>query len=209
MTYVLKNFMQKYNNCNNLSLFFLHLYLYPAPEITMKTGILNFLTKFSFYVFILFLCHSAQAQQSGNFWSKVRIGGSLGAAFGSGYTDVVIAPGALYEINPYAGVGMGLQGSYVNQRNYYSAFMYGGSVIGVVNPIEQVQLSAELEQLRVNLDVHESYGNYDRNFWNTALFFGIGYRADNVTVGLRYNVLFKENELVYSDALMPFIRVYF
>ncbi len=209
MTYVLKNFTQKYNNLNNLSLFFLHLYLYPAPEITMKTGIFNFLTKSAFYVALIFFSHSAHAQQSGSFWSKVRIGGSLGAAFGSGYTDVVIAPGALYEINPYVGVGVGLQGSYVHQRDYYSTFMYGGSVLGVVNPIPQVQLSAELEQLRVNLDVHENYGNYDRNFWNTALFFGIGYRADNVTIGLRYNVLFKERELVYSDALMPFVRVYF
>lgn len=174
----------------------------------MKKSIANFLTKFLPLLLLpTQLC--AQDEPTASFWEKLRIGGNIAAAFGSGYTDVVVAPGVLYEINEYAGVGLGLQGSYVKQKNYYSSFMYGGSVIGVVNPIPQLQLSAELEQLRVNLDVDETHGNYDRNFWNTALFFGIGYRAENVTVGVRYNVLFRERDLVYSDALMPFIRVYF
>ena len=175
----------------------------------MKKGIFNFLTKISLIAVFSLSMQLVSAQENTRFRDKLRFGGSLGAAFGSGYTDVVVAPGALYEINQYGGVGLGLQCSYVNQKNHYSTLMYGGSILGVLNPIPQVQLSAELEQLRVNLDVDETYGNYDRNFWNTALFFGIGYRADNVTVGLRYNVLFKEKELVYSDALMPFIRVYF
>lgn len=175
----------------------------------MKKGIVNFLTKITICVVLFFSILPVCAQDDRDFWSRVRFGGGLGAAFGSGYTDVVVAPGALYEVNPYFGVGIGLQGSYVKQRNYYSSVMYGASAIALFYPIEQVQISAEIEQLRVNLDVHEDFGNHDRNFWNTALFFGAGYRAGNVTVGLRYNVLFKERDFVYSDALMPFIRVYF
>lgn len=174
----------------------------------MKKGIVNFLTKCVFTVLFASASLLAQEHDARPLRDRLHFGGNVAAAFGSGYTDVVLAPGVLYDVNDYFSAGLGLQGSYVNQRNYYSSFMYGGSLIGLVNPIPQLQLSAELEQLRVNLDVDE-YGNHDRNFWNTALFFGIGYRAENVTVGMRYNVLFKEKELVYSDALMPFIRVYF
>ncbi|WP_159802432.1 hypothetical protein [Flavobacterium sp. MK4S-17] len=173
----------------------------------MKSGVHNFLTK-SAIIIILFSFNLGLAQDS-DFWSRVRFGGSFGLAFGNGYTDVTIAPGALYEINDYVGVGLGLQGTYVNQRRYYSSFIYGASAITVFNPIPQVQLSAEVEQLRVNLDVDDGFSDYTRDFWNTALFLGAGYRMENVTIGLRYNVLFKENDFVYSDALMPFIRVYF
>jgi len=72
---------------------------------------------------------------------------------------------------------------------------------------EQIQLSAELEQLRVNQEFSEI--DYSRNFWNTALYFGLGYHSDNVTVGIRYNVLYDEKDLVYSEAFMPFVRIYF
>ncbi|MES2487727.1 MAG: hypothetical protein V4581_17500, partial [Bacteroidota bacterium] len=98
---------------------------------------------------------------------------------------------------------------------FYDSWIYGGSVIGLFNPIPEIQLSAEVEQLRVNLQYDERYAAdnnilyTERNFWNTALFLGAGYNTGNVTIGVRYNVLFNENDMVYSDALMPFIRVYF
>ena len=179
----------------------------------MKSGILSFLTKrMSVWIFC-FVFVSMNAQDNGDFWSKVRFGGSLGLAFGSGYTDVTLAPGALYEVNEYYGVGLAIQGSYVNQDDFYQSWLYGGSIINVFNPIPQIQLSAELEQLRVNLDYDDRYtqfyGAQDRDFWNTALYLGLGYRTPNVTVGIRYNVLFDEDDFVYSEAWMPFVRVYF
>jgi len=156
------------------------------------------------------------AQEAADFWGKVRFGGALGLGFGSGYTDVSIAPSAIYQFNDYAALGVGVQGTYVHQKDYYDSYIYGGSVIGLFNPIREVQLSVELEQLRVNLNVDEAYASYytslnfkDRDFWNTAVFFGAGYHMDNVTVGLRYNVLYSKKDLVYSDALMPFVRIYF
>jgi hypothetical protein len=47
------------------------------------------------------------------------------------------------------------------------------------------------------------------NFWNTGLFLGGGYGSENVIVGIRYNLLYKESDYVYSSPMMPFIRVYF
>jgi hypothetical protein len=62
--------------------------------------------------------------------------------------------------------------------------------------------------LRVNVD-YEGVLSGSQDFWNTGLFLGAGYRAQNVTIGARYNVLFDKDKSVYSDALMPFVRVYF
>ena len=36
-----------------------------------------------------------------------------------------------------------------------------------------------------------------------------GYRNENVTMGIRYNVLHKARENVYTEAFMPFVRVFF
>ncbi|ALM50739.1 hypothetical protein AMR72_08695 [Flavobacterium psychrophilum] len=172
-----------------------------------------FLTKRSLLVCLLLFSVISNAQDS-DFWDRVRFGGGLGLGFGSGYTDVTIAPGAIYQFNEYVALGAGLQFSYVDQKNFYSAKMYGANGIVLFNPIPEVQLSAEVEQLRVNLDVDTDrfgqYEGYSRDFWNTGLFLGAGYNVvDNVTIGIRYNVLYNDNDFVYSQAWMPFVRVYF
>jgi len=202
--------MQKYDNCNNLTAFFIHLSIRIANTTAMKTGAFKIAIKNVFIVLFAISTMLCSAQDDAGFWSRVRFGGGLGVAFGTGYTDITVAPGALYEFNQYVGVGIGLQGTYINQKNYFTSFLYGGSVIGVLNPIPEIQLSAEVEQLRVNLDVEDQIlGNYHEEFWNTGLFLGAGYRMENVTIGGRYNVLFDEDDFVYSAAFMPFIRVYF
>lgn len=151
-----------------------------------------------------------------NFWQHVQIGGGLGLGFGSGYTDIGVSPSAIYNFNRYFAAGVGLTGSYVRYKNYshdideYRSYIYGGSVIGLFNPIEQIQLSVEVEQLRVasRLETFEE-GTLHRDFWNTGLFLGIGYHTQNVTVGVRYNILQDSDKTVYADALMPFVRIYF
>lgn len=204
--------MQKYNICNIIPSF---LYIYISKSFTlhiMKSGIFSFLTKPALVVGLCLSLMPVNAQTGSDFWNHVRFGGGLAAGFGSGYTDVTVAPGAIYQFNEYVALGVGLQGTYVNQKNYFSSFMYGGTVSALFNPFPQLQLSAELEQLRVNLDVDDRLGQWDgytRDFWNTGLFLGAGYHMNNVTVGVKYNVLFREKDMVYSDAFMPFIRVYF
>jgi hypothetical protein len=181
----------------------------------MRRSFINFLTQIILPVVFIASANSALAQDDGDFWSRVRFGGGVGASFGNGYTDVMLAPGAIYQFNEYAAAGVGLQGSYVQRRDFYESWMYGGSIIGLFNPIPEIQLSAEVEQLRVNLQYDAQYADdfgftdVEDNFWNTALFLGAGYNTGNVVIGVRYNVLFNEEDRVYSDAFMPFIRVYF
>lgn len=145
-----------------------------------------------------------------DFWGRVSFGGGLGLGFGSGYANVAVLPSAIYQVNPYVALGLGVQYSYLQQRDFYQSHLYGGSIIGLFNPIEELQLSVELEQLRANVRVENNFFNgVSDNFWNTGLFLGAGYRMDNVTVGLRYNVLYVADKGVYGDALMPFVRAYF
>jgi len=184
----------------------------------MERQISHLSVKIIIFILSSFIFSTANAQEDEDFWSKVRFGGGFGLGIGNGYTDITLAPGAIYQFNEYVALGLGLQGSYINQDNFYKAWLYGGSLVGLFNPIEEIQLSAELEQLRVNQEFDA--GHFEplndepgisrhRDFWNTALFLGAGYRMDHVTIGVRYNVLYDEDDMVYSDSWMPFVRVYF
>lgn len=152
---------------------------------------------------------SVSTTQKSEFWSKVRFGGGFGLALGNNYTDITLAPGAIYDFNQYISLGFGIQGSYVKQKNFFESYIYGASMIVLGNPIPEIQLSAELEQLRVNTTYENNFNSVKDNFWNTGLFLGAGYQTNNVTIGLRYNVLHNDNRNVYSEAWMPFVRVYF
>jgi hypothetical protein len=150
------------------------------------------------------------------FWKNVQFGGGLGLAVGNGFTNVSVSPTGYYNFNKTFTVGVGLTGSYVaqeqNPSNFnsigYKSTIFGGSLIGLVHPIEEIQLSAELEQLKVSRNFDDNF-LIDDTFWNTAFFLGAGYRAQNLTIGLKYNLLHRENNHVYSQAWAPFIRIMF
>lgn len=55
-------------------------------------------------------------------------------------------------------------------------------MIGLLNPIEEVQLSAELEQLRVNVDFGPFSGS--ENYWKTGLFLVAGFINGNGLLAL-------------------------
>jgi len=179
----------------------------------MKNITLNNLTKRITFLFFISMCFSVSGQQisknqsKSDFWNHVQFGGGLGLGFGSDFTNISVAPSAIYNVNEYFSTGLSIQYSYLKQKDLYTSSQYGGSIIGLINPIEEIQLSVELEQLRVNVK-YDDY-NVSDDFWNTGLFLGAGYRLDNLTIGARYNVLFNEDKDVYGDALIPFVRVYF
>ena len=157
--------------------------------------------------FLLAQQQTIDHQSQSDFWKKVQFGGGIGLSFGSGYTDISLSPSAIYNFNEYVALGLGGQYKYTKQRNYYASHLYGGSIIGLFNPINEIQLSAELEELRVNVNLIGSNSD-SQDYWNTGLFLGAGYRSGSVTIGARYNVLNDTNN-VYGSAFMPFVRVYF
>jgi hypothetical protein len=178
-----------------------------------KNCFLNYSKSFLVIITVFFSsCLFAQqndvpVQLENQFWRNVQFGGGIGLGFGSGYTDISVAPSVIYNFNEYVALGVGLQYKYLKQKDFYASHLYGGSAIGFFNPLPEIQLSAELEQLRVNVNLDGSNSNSE-NYWNTALFIGAGYRSGNATIGARYNVLTDKNN-IYGSAFMPFIRFYF
>jgi len=128
----------------------------------MRKNHFKCISKSVLVIIILLFSNEILAQQqnitsrsSSDFWNKVQFGGGIGLGFGSGYTDISITPSAIYNINEYVSLGLGAKYSYVSQKNYYNSHLYGGSIIALFNPIREIQLSAELEELRVNINPND------------------------------------------------------
>ncbi|MFK7813524.1 MAG: alpha-ketoglutarate decarboxylase [Maribacter sp.] len=155
-----------------------------------------------------FSCWSQNQATKSDFWKKVRFGGGIGFNFSNGGFNGSIAPSAIYEFNHIfaAGVGANVNFYKFNNQKFWA---YGPSAIVLVNPIPQIQISGEIEQLRINSSIQTAAGTIEDDFWSPALFIGAGYRTNFATVGIRYNVLHDNETSIYLNAWVPFIRVYF
>ena len=120
-----------------------------------------------------------------------------------------MAPSAIYQFDNPIAVGFSINGTYNSQKYFYKSTILGASVIGLFNPINEVQLSAEFEELNVDRNWDSRTGIEDENYWYPALFLGLGYSSNNVTVGVRFDVLYDKYKSIYANSWAPFIRVYF
>jgi hypothetical protein len=182
----------------------------------MEKKCFSIVSKLILMTIILFFSNGVFAQgqnfasnKQTEFWKNIQFGGGIGLGFGSGFTNITIAPSAIYNINPILSAGLGLQAGYSKEKNYYTSTVFGASIIGLVNPIAEIQLSVEIEEINASTEYQLQGGNLSTNYWNTGLYFGAGYRTGNVTIGGRYDVLYNANKSIYNNAFMPFIRVYF
>jgi hypothetical protein len=148
-------------------------------------------------------------QNENDFWNHVRFGGGIGLSFGNGFFSGTLAPSAIYEFDNQFALGLGLNGTYNNREDFYKSTIFCGSVIGLFSPIDVIQLSAEFEELNVNRKWDNYLGFENENYWYPALFVGGGYRTQNITLGIRYDLLYDRDKSIYADPWMPFIRVYF
>lgn len=181
----------------------------------MKNHALRYFFKITILSFALLFFGRAHSQvippteQPNDFWKNVRFGGGIGLGFGNGFFSGTLAPSAIYQFNPQFSVGVGLSGTYNKRKDRYSTTILGGSVMAFYNVIPQIQLSAEFEELHVNRKWEMDGANITDHYWHPALFLGVGFRTRNITVGIRYNVLYDKNKSVYGQAYGPFVRVYF
>ncbi|MFS4493279.1 alpha-ketoglutarate decarboxylase [Maribacter sp. 2308TA10-17] len=153
-------------------------------------------------------CFSQNPTQKSDFWNKVRFGGGIGFNFSNGGFNGSIAPSAIYQFNDYVAAGLGANVNFFKFNNQ-KFWAYGPSAIVLGNPIPQIQLSAEFEQLRVNSSIQTIGGTFESDYWSPALFIGAGYTTSFATVGIRYNVLHDNQDSIYLNAWTPFVRVYF
>lgn len=174
---------------------------------------LNLLTTKACVLYIVLFCvstvsSSQNLENTNTFWDHVRFGGGIGLSFGDGFFSGTLAPSAIYQFNEEFGLGLGLNGTYNSLKNNYNSTILGVSVISLFNPIPELQVSGEFEQLNVNQKFENS--NFeDENYWLPALYVGLGYRTNNVTFGMRYDLLFDKNKSVFANAWTPFVRVFF
>ncbi len=126
-----------------------------------------------------------------NFWNHTRFGGGIGLSFGDGFFSGTLSPTGIYQFNSQFAAGIGLNATYNKQDNFYKSTILGGSLLGLFNPVSELQVSAEFEQLNVNRKFEDS-AYEDDNYWYPALFMGIGYRSGNVTLGIRYDLLYSK-----------------
>ncbi|GGE33425.1 hypothetical protein [Psychroflexus planctonicus] len=150
--------------------------------------------------------HAQNPDSDSTFWNRMQWGGTGALNISNNFTSISVSPQAIYPLKSYFATGVGLQYSYLRSKNNFTSHLYGGSWLNIFTPIPEVQISTELEQLRVN---NRLANGVKDDFWNTALFLGIGYRQQNFTIGIRYNVLFDEDRNIYPRAWMPFVRVFF
>ena len=161
-----------------------------------------------FFLFIGYTCFAQTQQTKSDFWNRVRFGGGIGLNFSNGGFNGSIAPSAIYQFNEVFAAGLGANVNFYKFNNQ-KFWAYGPSAIVLANPIPQIQLSGEFEQLRVNFSQQLVGGNFESDYWSPALFIGAGYTTSFATIGIRYNVLHSNKDSIYLNAWVPFVRVYF
>jgi hypothetical protein len=149
----------------------------------------------------------SQNNTSSDFWSNVRYGGGIGLGFGNGFFNGSISPSAIYQFNDKFASGTQLSFNYA-KINDDTLFAYGGSLISLYNIIPAIQLSGELETLRINRTFANQGTNLTDDYWSPALFIGAGYGNRNFMAGLRYNLL-HDDRSIYPNGIIPFVRVFF
>ena len=148
---------------------------------------------------------NAQNDNDPKFWDNVRFGGGFGLGFGSNQTTIAISPSAIYEFNDMFALGLG--GSYLYAKNgNLKSNVYGASIISLFNPLEEIQLSAEFEQLFVT---QRQLGFDNNNFDYPALYLGAAYRVGWFAAGVRFDVLYDDNKSIYTSPFSPIVRFYF
>jgi len=159
--------------------------------------------------FTIALLHASYGQVSAkttNFWKDIRYGGNFGLGFNNCGFNISIAPRAIYPINNDFSIGTGLNLNYSKFET--SKFLaYGGSLITLYNPIQFLQLSLELEQLRIDRTLNLSTNSRTYQYWLPSLYTGVGYRSRNMTFGVRYNLLYNDKKSIYPSTLLPFVRI--
>lgn len=172
--------------------------------ISLKTIVLSVFC----LAFVNVIIAQDDTKQKSDFWEKVQFGGGIGLSTGNNIFSATLAPSAIYNFNPQFSLGVGLSGTYLSRKNAFKSTILGGSIISLFNPIQEIQLSGEFEQNHVSRNFDNSLIQ-DDNYWIPALFVGAGYRTRNVTVGLRYDLLYDDTKSIYANPWAPFVRVYF
>ena len=139
---------------------------------------------------------------------KLRVGGGLGLGFGNnGYFGFNISPYAGYMLTPQLEGGMTVGYQYAKNDfvkwSMFSVGPYANYYIG-----QMFFARAHYEYFTGNQEEESTGAEYD--FDESALWLGGGYQSTGrvrFQAGLMYNVLYDEDESIFSSALRPFAGI--
>ncbi|NLP57701.1 hypothetical protein [Lutibacter sp. B1] len=167
-----------------------------------------------YLLFLFFLTNSSLWCQNSEtdkktFFDDVRFGGGVNIGLGDSHSSFSISPSAIYDFTPEFSGGLSFTYMYLKNKSTIESTtnLYGGSILALYKPVSFLQFSTEYEQLKLKKKFTTEENN---STWQSAFYIGIEYVTGNLSMGLRYDVLFDENEnLLYSSGLSPIFRVYF
>ena len=153
----------------------------------------------------------SQNQTINNNW---RFGGGLGLSFGNnGYFGFNVSPSVGYMVAN--NLELGATAGYQYAKDDYSKLnlFNVGPYINFF-PIENIFLRANYMYYtgKQKFDDRTPYYNsvYEANLDESALWLGAGYQSNGQVrfqAGVLYNVLYKENESIFSSGFQPFMGI--
>jgi hypothetical protein len=140
---------------------------------------------------------------------KLKFGCGFGLNFVGG-TNISVSPNLTYNVNDKIAIGGGLQGSYAAIKNLQNTTTFGVNLLGKYNPAKKITTLLEFSQLRVSTKKDSPTEKSTNSYWDSAFFAGAGYNITNkISVGAKYNFLYKEGKSVYTSPIIPYVNISF
>ena len=138
---------------------------------------------------------------------RLQFGCGFGLNFVGG-TTLGLSPNLTYNVSDKVAFGLGVQWNYLSIKNIQNTTTYGANTFFQYRPSQKIMTLLEFAQLRVSTktEIDDSKNSY----WDSALFVGAGFNVtDKISVGAKFNLLYNEDESVYSSPVIPFVNISF
>ncbi|WP_297764523.1 outer membrane beta-barrel protein [uncultured Muriicola sp.] len=140
---------------------------------------------------------------------RLKFGVGFGLNFVGG-TNISLSPNLMYSLSDKVAIGAGIQGSYAAIKDLQNTTTFGGNVVTQFNPSKKILLLLEYVGLNVTTKTETPTEQSKDTYWDSALFIGAGINiTDKIAVGAKYNILYKEDESVYTSPILPFVNISF
>jgi long-subunit fatty acid transport protein len=140
---------------------------------------------------------------------RLKFGVGFGLNFVGG-TNITLSPNLMYSLSDKVAIGAGIQGSYSAIKDLQNTTTFGGNMLTQYNPSRSILTLVELVLLNVSTKTDTPTGETKDTYWDTALFVGAGVNiTEKITIGAKYNLLYKEDESVYTSPILPFVNISF
>lgn len=141
--------------------------------------------------------------------SNWKFGMGFGLNFVGG-TNISLAPNLNYKVSDKVSFGIGIQYNYSAIKDLQKTSTIGGTIVTYFSPVKKITTLLEFAELNVSTKRETPDGQITNTYWDSALFVGAGVNITNkITIGAKYNMLYKEGESVYTSAIIPFVNITF